>query len=410
MSKFLPFKGVRPNPSLLPELVQSQFDQVIYNETRYDFTKEQIAEECLKKGFDESISDDLKYFVHIGMGFKKLIEKSYFSIDKKPSYYMFGVNWYGEWLYGLVGAVHYNEYWSGTIKKHEHTLEHNEAELVKITNAIDFNFNPIFLTYDGKPLINAFIEREAQEKEAYKYLNSNGLEHRMWVIDSDEKVEELRQLFKSVDVAYIADGHHRIESGSIIAKERNHKSKEVDNNAPHNYFISTYFSTQHLKMFEFNRMLSSFNGVDEEDFWSRLHNLYNVIKVGNQPVRPNEKRTFGMYYKKTWYKLYLKELDFLDDDPVMNLDVSILKYRLLKPIFGLDNFRNNKIINYADGTRPIQELIDKVDHGEMKIAFTLCPPDVNEMITIADLELTMPPKATCMEPKIKSGLIARLLS
>jgi uncharacterized protein (DUF1015 family) len=32
------------------------------------------------------------------------------------------------------------------------------------------------------------------------------------------------------------------------------------------------------------------------------------------------------------------------------------------------------------------------------------------MYEVADNEMSMPPKATCIEPKLKSGMISRLLS
>jgi uncharacterized protein (DUF1015 family) len=46
----------------------------------------------------------------------------------------------------------------------------------------------------------------------------------------------------------------------------------------------------------------------------------------------------------------------------------------------------------------------KVDSGEFKIGFGLVPITIEEMKSIANEGLTMPPKSTFIEPKIRSGV------
>ena len=43
------------------------------------------------------------------------------------------------------------------------------------------------------------------------------------------------------------------------------------------------------------------------------------------------------------------------------------------------------------------------------IAFVMCPVEVDDLFTVADAGQVMPPKSTWFEPKLRSGLVVRLL-
>ena len=61
------------------------------------------------------------------------------------------------------------------------------------------------------------------------------------------------------------------------------------------------------------------------------------------------------------------------------------------------------------GIRGLGELTKRVDSGEMTIAFSLFPTRMEELMTVADAGLIMPPKSTWFEPKLADGLISHVL-
>jgi uncharacterized protein (DUF1015 family) len=61
------------------------------------------------------------------------------------------------------------------------------------------------------------------------------------------------------------------------------------------------------------------------------------------------------------------------------------------------------------GIRGLNELERRVDSGGMKIAFTLYPTSVAELMAIADDGKVMPPKSTWFEPKLRDGLFVHFL-
>lgn len=61
-------------------------------------------------------------------------------------------------------------------------------------------------------------------------------------------------------------------------------------------------------------------------------------------------------------------------------------------------------IDFVGGIRGLGELERRVDSGEMRLAFSMFPTSMEELMDVADEDMTMPPKSTWFEPKLRSGL------
>ena len=96
-------------------------------------------------------------------------------------------------------------------------------------------------------------------------------------------------------------------------------------------------------------------------------------------------------------------------DAVKSLDVSILQDNVISPILGIDDPRTDKRIDFVGGIRGLSELSRRVDSGEEKLAFSMFPTTLDELMNIADKSMTMPPKSTWFEPKLLSGLFIHYL-
>ena len=91
------------------------------------------------------------------------------------------------------------------------------------------------------------------------------------------------------------------------------------------------------------------------------------------------------------------------DDPVKGLDVSILQDNVLKPLFGIEDPKTDKRIDFVGGIRGLEELKRRCD-TDCKIAFAMYPTSISELFQVADAGLLMPPKSTWFEPKLRSGI------
>jgi uncharacterized protein (DUF1015 family) len=124
---------------------------------------------------------------------------------------------------------------------------------------------------------------------------------------------------------------------------------------------------------------------------------------GEGPYRPEARHTFGMYLGNRWCKLIAKPGTFDEDNVVGSLDVSILQNNLLTPVLGIKDLRTDQRIEFVGGIRGLEELEKRVKAG-MKVAFSLYPTSIEELMKVADAERLMPPKSTWFEPKLRSGI------
>ena len=116
----------------------------------------------------------------------------------------------------------------------------------------------------------------------------------------------------------------------------------------------------------------------------------------------------SVYIDGKWYSLDIDE-KYLSDDPVKGLDVSILQDNVLKPLFGIDDPKTDKRIDFVGGIRGLSEL-ERRCRTDCRIAFAMYPTSISELFAVADAGLLMPPKSTWFEPKLRSGLFIHDIS
>ena len=109
------------------------------------------------------------------------------------------------------------------------------------------------------------------------------------------------------------------------------------------------------------------------------------------------------------YFLSAKSGTFDESNPVEQLDVSILQKNLLTPVLNIGDPRTDKRIDFIGGIRGLGELEKLVDGG-MAVAFSMYPTTLDDLMSIADAGMIMPPKSTWFEPKLLSGLFIHKLS
>ena len=79
------------------------------------------------------------------------------------------------------------------------------------------------------------------------------------------------------------------------------------------------------------------------------------------------------------------------------------KIILLHPILDIGDPRKDDRIDFIGGIRGLKEL-EKRANTDMKVAFSMYPTTVQDLMKVADSGNVMPPKSTWFEPKLRSGI------
>ena len=144
-------------------------------------------------------------------------------------------------------------------------------------------------------------------------------------------------------------------------------------------------------------------------FLKELEAGFIVEEKGAEIFKPDKLHQFSMYMEGSWYSLTSKPGTYNDADPIACLDVTVLSEQVLGPLLNITDLRKSKRIDFVGGIRGLKELSDRVDSGEMAVAFALYPVTMKQLMDIADNGMIMPPKTTWFEPKLRSGLVIHSL-
>lgn len=328
--------------------------------------------------------------------------------DDKPCLYIYKQVMNGRGQVGIVGCASIDDYMNNIIKKHEHTLAKKEQDRINHVNTCDANTGPIFLTYRKNDDISSVVSKWMSDNEPVYDFIADGVNQTVWVVNDSDTVEKLSSLFDTVPAMYIADGHHRCASAVKVGQMRREENPDYTGDEEFNYFLAVAFPDNELEIMDYNRVVSDLNGDDPHEFIQKVRKNFHIAKVDGQ-FKPDEKHTFGMYLDGCWYKLKARSAIIDESNPVKRLDVSILQDYLLAPVLNIINPKNDSRIDFIGGIRGLDEL-EKRANSDMCLAFSMYPTTIDDLMSIADADLIMPPKSTWFEPKLLSGLFIHHLS
>ncbi len=411
MSDIQPFCGIRPRPDLVSQVAAPPYDVVDFDEAQayvankpYSFLRVEKSEIELPRGLD---TVDPRIFEHGRKKFQELVEQGLFVRDKKPSFYVYQLRMGKHVQVGVVAGASVSEYQDNRIKKHEFTRTDKEDERTLHIDALGANTGPVFLTYRSVAAIDDFIRRVRKRKKEFDFVADDGVGHSLWVISKPQEIENLRNLFAAVPALYIADGHHRSAAASRVQKLRRERNPHHTGKEAYNFFLTVIFPHDQMNIMEYNRVINDLNGRGTEAFMKAVANAFGIDRA-SQP-KPEQPTTFGMYLAGTWHRLRAKPGTFPADHPVDSLDASILQNNLLRPLLGINDPRTDQRIRFVGGIRGTDELERRAQKTN-GVAFALYPTAIEQLMTIADAGLVMPPKSTWFEPKLRSGVVVRSLT
>ncbi len=411
MATLHPFKGYRPRKDICSQVAALPYDVMSSEEARemvkdkpLSFLHVDRAEIDLPEGTDIY---SRQVYDRAAKNLNSMLNDGTYIHDTVPMLYVYRLTMDGRSQTGIVGCCAVDEYLDNTIKKHELTRADKEQDRINHVDYCDANTGPIFLTYRHREDIDKVVEDITSAPAEYDFVSEDGVRHQVWLSD-ETSVRELVALFKAVDSLYIADGHHRSASAVKVGLKRRNVKPGYSGEEEFNFFLSVLFPDNQLRIMDYNRVLKDLNGMTNDEFLAALVKKFDVEEVSSA-FSPSIPHTFGMYMDGRWYKLTAKA-ELIHGDAVERLDVSILQNEVFAPMLGIGDPRTDKRIDFVGGIRGLAELERRVDSGEMKLAFAMCPTSVGELMAIADSGKIMPPKSTWFEPKLRSGIFIHKLS
>lgn len=413
MATVRPFKAIRPGKEYAPKVLSLPYDVMNRKEASemaagnpYSFLhicRSEIDMPQQDNPYDRSVYEKAKENI------ADYLKDGVFVQEEKPALYLYRQIMDGRVQTGIVGCVAVDEYKNNTIKKHEFTRVEKELDRINHFDICDANTEPVFLTYRDDKRIRSIMEGFINSNEpTYDITADDGIRHILWVIDEEETVGGLVDLFNEIPALYIADGHHRSASACKVGEKRREENPGYVGDEEFNFFMAAIFPDNDLKIFDYNRVVKDLNGNSSAEFIKKIEEAgFELEEKGEEIYYPERKHVFSMFLEGKWYKLSAKD-EIVPDHVIDSLDVAILQNNLLNPILGIEDPRTDKRIDFVGGIRGLEEL-EKRATSDMKVAFAVYPVDVTDLLNVADNDMVMPPKSTWFEPKLGSGLFLHSL-
>jgi len=349
--------------------------------------------------------------------FQRLIVEGALKKDSQPCFYLYRQVMGKHVQVGLVAAASCEDYLRGTVRKHELTRPDKEDDRARHIESLNSQTGPVFLVYRAVAALDGLIATRTTEKPDVDFTAVDNVQHTAWTIADPATLLAIQKEFTRIPFLYIADGHHRCAAAARVylrQEELNpyqafgHPSGEGGSGGEGGYFLAVIFPHDQTQILPYHRVLKDLNGMTPARVLEKLDGVFVIERAGSAaPARQHE---LGLYLDGRWHTLHFRPRFAATTDPIEKLDVTLLQKYVLDPVFGIDDPRTSKRINFAGGIRGTAELERWVNSGEYACAFSMFPTRIEDLMIIADAGGIMPPKSTWFEPKLRDGMFCHLLT
>jgi uncharacterized protein (DUF1015 family) len=399
-----PFAALRPKPELAAQICELPYDVMSSDEAR-----EMAAGNSLsflhvsKPEIDLTPGTDLydpSVYAKGKENFAKLISQGALRQDSKPNYYLYRQVMGQHSQIGLVAVASSEEYLKGIVKKHELTRPDKEDDRVRHIETLNSQTGPVFLTYRASAELDRLFQQQANDQPDVDFTAKDGVRHTSWVIDQPADIAAIEKAFAAIPALYIADGHHRSAAAARVFQSRKGAGQSA-------HFLTVIFPHNQMQILPYNRVLKDLNGNSAETLLKKLDGIFILSENGTP--KPGRKHELGFFLGGKWRTLHFRPQFAATADPIEKLDVTLLQKYVLAPLFGIDDPRTSKRINFVGGIRGTAELEKLVNSGDYACAFSMFPTSIEDLMTIADAGGIMPPKSTWFEPKLRDAMFCHMI-
>ncbi len=436
MAEVRPFRGVRYNQRLVPDLAAvicpiydvttPQMVQELYHRSEYNFIR-------LEHGrvLPQDTAQDNKY-TRSAARLDQWLKQGVLKADKAPAIYLhdhyFTCQSREYKRRGIVVRVRLEEWDTMVVRPHEGTLVEPKGDRLSLLWACQANTSSILAMFEDKEKqISSLLAQEERNKPVIDFTSTEGERHKVWAITEPEVINQIGNSLAHKPI-YIADGHHRYESALNHQRERNACASSISEDEAFNFVMMTLvdFADPGLLILpphrlirgiskstldEFRAELGTFFEIEKlplssHDVWQQVDDLLNGVKLGG--INRVKLILFGLTLE---HLLVLRLRDPADASRMMpyfhsdlykSLDVSIIDHIILEKLLGFGSGSEEARIAYFYDR---QDAVSRVLDQEYQLAFLLNPIKPEVIKAVADVGDRMPRKSTYFYPKVPVGLV-----
>ncbi len=388
------------------------YDASPYNVIRLELNREQPGD-----------TPESNRYTRAARFLKEWIRDGVLREDSQPAYYVyhqvFEVEGRQYTRKGFLARVRLEPFGEGKIFPHEHTLSGPKADRLALFNATRYHLSPIFGLYpDPEQEVIQQAEAGIRDRTPLEATDHLGVVNRLWEVH-DPAVQTALQGMMSPRPVFIADGHHRYETGLKFREELIARGEWTGPDDPANFCLMMLvgMSDPGLIIQPTHRLIRGFVGLSSEALAARLAPEFVITPEGEgeagcrsawETIQIGEEQDtlgFGCAEDGRWFTAKLRNPDRMaqltpDQSPDWrSLGVSILHELVLKDLLVKIGAASCTYVHQ------LGEVLDATGRHACDIACLVPPAGMEHVESIASNLEKMPPKSTYFYPKLLSGLV-----
>lgn len=419
MPEIVPFRGILYNPDLLAtaeelicppyDVISSEFQQQLYAGSPFNAIRLELP---MESDPYVAAAERLGEWLHAGELLK----------EREPAIYPYFQTFEDSegrkhTRTGFFSAMRLHDFSEKKVLPHEKTLSGPKADRLNLFRKTRANISPIFGLYaDEAKTADRLMKAFAESNEPIVDALFQGVRNRMWRITDPALISTLQDSLLNRSV-YIADGHHRYDTGVNYRNERAAANPAHSGSEPYN-FILTYLANIHdegLLIFPIHRLVHSLEGFDPASLKTRLEEFFAVTELKDREAlkafldgEPSS-YAYGVLSKGMVLGITLKTdpkplLDPARPEALQRLGLVLLHDLILGRLLGItqDSMAKQSNLTYVKDDR---EVFAAVDSGKVQVGFVVKPTTVDQVLAVSETGEVMPQKSTFFYPKLMTGLL-----
>lgn len=418
MADFRPFKALRYNPAVAgspSDLVAPPYDVVSDADRNALYQRSEFNIARVDYGADQAGDDDgNNRYTRAKALLDDWRARGAMIVEETPALYVYDQEFmlHGERKVrrAVFGRLRLEEWEKGIVLPHEVTGATAKADRLKLLQATGVHMSPVMALYEsegiptidnsslGEPVLDAVLPNER---------------HTLRPIEASAAAAFCAALADRR--LFIADGHHRYETGVNYRNERMSAASSWSGEEPENFIIAALVAADEpgLVVLPTDRVLNlpdpkvdlalSLGDLFELETFQTLDELSAALEA-----QFKSKPAFGIVGPGSQGLTLATALDIdavaaqtPEDhtDAWRRLDVTILHHALLKSLGFSETLEN------IDYTEEHSHAAAAVEQGKWDAAFLLNPTPVDQVIAVAGGHDRMPRKSTFFYPKLGTGIV-----
>jgi uncharacterized protein (DUF1015 family) len=319
---------------------------------------------------------------------------------------------------GFIARVRLEPFGQGRIYPHEQTLSGPKADRLALFHATHYNLSPVFGLYpDATNEVLAAVEAGIRDRTPLEATDHLGVVNRLWPMTDAQAHTAVQGLMAGRSI-FIADGHHRYETGLKFREDELAAGRLSGPDDPANFCMMMLvgMSDPGLRILPTHRLVTGFPGLSSDELAERLASEFEVERVGDdeagahhaweaiEAAGDQDVLGFGTIADSRWITARLRSDATMDSlapehsPDWRSLGVSILHKLVLDSLLGPPGAANCRYVHRLD------EVIADFDGRGCDLACLVPPAAMAHVESIASNLEKMPPKSTYFYPKLLTGL------